>query len=66
MSSFAFNQGLIHLDKKYPGLFHLNTANYQFTPGLGYQPHVRHRQFNHHNRLETAVEAIDVIVAKQG
>ena len=67
MTSYAFNQGLTHLDKKYPDLFHLNTANNQLAPGLRYQQNVRCRWFNHRNRPRNCLKAFDVpvIIAKQ-
>ena len=63
MTLFASNSGLIHLDKKDPHLFHTNTENYQFAPGLGYQPQVRDAGGSIIvKNLKTAIEAIDVIV----
>ena len=44
-------------------LFHKETENYQFAPGLGYQPQVRDAGGSIIvNNLKTAKEAIDVIV----
>ena len=53
-----------HLDKKYPDtLFHKDTLNYQFAPGLGYQAKVRDAGGSIVvKNLETAISAIDVIV----
>ncbi|KIJ40737.1 hypothetical protein M422DRAFT_32162 [Sphaerobolus stellatus SS14] len=37
----AIAEGLEHLTKKYGNIFHPDTAPYQFSPGLGYQPQIR-------------------------
>ena len=52
-----------YLNKKDPGLFHPDTAKYQFAPGLGYQPQVRDAGGSIVVKdLDSAIKAIDVIV----
>ena len=58
---------MIHLDKKYKHhhlkLFHKETENYQFAPGLGYQGSARDAGGSIIvKKLEDAIEAINVIV----
>ena len=63
MTPFTSNSGLKHLNKKDPHLFHKDTENYQFAPGVGYQPQVRDAGGSIVvKNLKTAIEAIDVIV----
>ena len=74
MTSYASNQGLNFLDEltmylnktgEFPNLklFHSDTANYQFAPGLGYQARARDAgSFIVVQDLTTALQALNEII----